>query len=310
MGHLLKITDFYRELYPEIQKFQIVLYTNHGDIKHYFWVDVQDIYKPSWLEAEIDALIESRRGVYNLYPDDFHVGLSNCFEMTDGSKRFPPFIDLGIRSWRTSPDGMYDQDTLMVMQQQSLSRVKIVLELLQVGRGIIVDSGNDYHFFGLELWTKDQWELFVNNGTWSRSPLVLIKDKLPFSPAWDSYAASCVGELWGQLVKRQKYSYFLRVSDRVNSPEIVDVFDGEKLVLVYPPDDAACQIGLSVAKENYSENEKRAWEKAQQGDFSAFAELDKLELTHFCKIPCPYADTTWWCPSIQIRLGYMKPSGE
>jgi hypothetical protein len=315
MEHLLKITDFYREEYPDIKRFQLVFYNDrkhgHPQIKHYFWVNAAELHEFKWLKPEVEKVME-RFGESDLQYRDFNLGLSNCIEMVDGSKKFPPFLDFDIGSWRIQPTRNFTQEDIDRMQSVALERVRVSLALLQVGRGIIVDSGNAYHFFGLDLWTKEQWIKFVSDGTWDQYQEVLGDRKMALYPKWDGYAANNIGSSWGRMVTRQKNSFFLRVSPKRSTvPEIRDIYDDETLSSGDPPDDAPCQIAHGIFREEYYKIEKLAWEKAAEGDHSLFPKImQHTSLTDFCQLPCSYEGTTWYCPAIQRRLGYKSEGDE
>ena len=176
------------------------------------------------------------------------------------------------------------------ISSRNLRRVEVALKLLKTGPGLIINSGNSYHFYG-EVPFRDHkdWRNFYRGGRKDWSLDVGI-------PSWPKSVLSRMGRNWPRLTLRQKFA-MLRVNQcsvKPLDPKLEKYFMGGELN-VRPLPGTPCRNRFQEVykkamdrRDSASREEER---KAIEDNWPYFRE--RL----YCKLPCDFQGKFLSCPA-------------
>lgn len=280
---LLQITDYLRERHDDITAFRFVIYSRDGKVKKFFFLRAIEVHdKLIWLREQMEY-VASEHG-YD--PRDIAIGLTNCL-LIKGRRQYIAMLDIDA----------------FVRSHDINKELAHVLQLLEVGDGVIVDSGRGYHFYGFRLMSKSEWKDFINEGAWDDYP-EFNNWEFPYSPKLSGldhhskhFVMSMIQSSWNRLVIRQRYDAFLRLTGFSRwgwgkSPvEILGLFES-KVVSEWPVTEAPCMEGYWTARDDYY------WQLVRFDH--PMPEFPKIEDS--CVTPCQFDGCCVHCPSTRERL--------
>lgn len=174
------------------------------------------------------------------------------------------------------------------ISEENLGKVKTALKLLKTGPGLILNSGNSYHFYGARpFFNYQEWRKFYQGG---KPELCLFE--------WPKLPRELIGTNWPALTLRQGFA-MLRITtcrSKPFSPKIIECFQGGEL-------DEKPILG-SPCYERYDMEYQKAIKKLNSPDLS-LQERDLLEedwpdigenLHKYCCLPCRAQGRLLVCP--------------
>ncbi len=290
------ILDYYRELY-DIKHFFFGVYVPLAKANHWayessykiirekFKVKTRDLPHLQDIFAEQYQKVVDREKhldsdwvkTWPLEDEDSAFGIISKIQLADGTYRYLCMIDFECP-----------------IVEENLQRVRLALMLLKTGPGIIVESGNSYHFYGERLWEQyEDWKKFYKGAM----------EKNFLYGNWPKLAQMLIGRRWGGFQVQQGF-VLLRITDSKRKPvvpAIVDHFAGEMLDAM-PAEDAPCRVrektlysqGLEIINDpNISQDD---WDRLIAEKLGVWPETKYLG-TRYCSLPCPYEGITLACPS-------------
>lgn len=216
-----------------------------------------------------------------LNPDfsDFAFGFISKIKLAGGKKAWLLLIDFNCD-----------------ISRENLKKVRITLKLLKTGSGLIVNSGNSYHFYADTPFTDYQaWRKFYQGG-W-------CGNKYLNERTWCETAHKVIGNNWPRLTLQQGFA-MLRVNQCGPKPlplTVVEYFQGGEIE-EFPLKKYPCRkkqdiaYGAAIqASDNAKTDEKFDQILADWPIFSDDHEHAKF-IARFCQLPCEYQGRTLVCP--------------
>lgn len=176
------------------------------------------------------------------------------------------------------------------ISKRNLKKVELALKLLKTGPGLIVNSGNSYHFYGEEPFKDHKdWRNFYRSGR-----DYILKD-FEIKP-WPKSVVRVIGRHWPRLTLAQKFG-MLRVNQcsvKPLDPKMEKYFLGGELD-VRPLPGAPCysRFGVEYKKAITRLNSTPLTDEDRQELEDNWPEFRERI---YCELPCEYQGKFLSCP--------------
>ena len=176
---------------------------------------------------------------------------------------------------------------------KNLDKVRIALKLLKTGPGLIVESGNSYHFYGDATFADyREWKKFYRGG-WDKNG---IGDAF----TWPAPAHQVIGKNWPRMTLQQGFA-MLRINQCSPRPlpmRVVERFEGGEL-WEYPPNGSPCvdkqRVAYLAAMKTFDEAITEEEQDRILDGWPVSGDRAK-DIERFCHLPCLCQGKALLCP--------------
>ncbi len=177
---------------------------------------------------------------------------------------------------------------------KNLRRVEVALKLLKTGPGLIVNSGNSYHFYGeIPFQDHNDWRNFYQGGRqdWDLDYGI---------PRWPRSAVRWIGINWPRLTLKQRFG-MLRVdqcSIKPLDPKLEKYFLGGELNVRPLPGTPCIKRYRKALEDAMKLRDFAATDEDRQKIIDSWPYFKE---TRYCRLPCDFQGKFLSCPRLPQR---------